>query len=922
MDYVFGDTSNLTRARPDQLATTNIDGPPGILGIREAYLASNAAHQYAYEIRVGDELAANDAKLRAAGYNPPSLADTAYHVPIIGSWISDYTAATAFQTVMANGAEIAGPDERYQAATDRTNKERMAIQQSTQMIDEARTKHPELGIKTLDEIHNGVLEELKRAQTSDPAASGFAHNVIGGFIGAAADVFSPADPWSPLKFATLIPAVLGAGIGPNAIIRALSMGAVGAGMTALELGTDPGRTRKLLGMPEITSGDIVSSAVSAFALNTLFGGIGEFAAGPHGRAAMDDKFSWLSPAKRQAKDTALGLPTGTQRLDAQAAVPPLPATPAAAAPLPPDIARLAARPAGPTAFERMGAGATPEVTPLTSEGAPALPGLPPPARAPVPAQAVPAVTREALTRPPTEVAPPTPTEQMQTSPLAFVPNDQRVALRILDKFETKASKIRQAKAADHAGGQLQADGVAPQDLIAPSRPLSETATIMPDIREWQGTGAGQASDLRLPTEFKQRIASHVDRMIADDHSPTVEDVIARQFDPETWKRSDAILVELNKAREALGRVIRLHEKTAAGDTKALDEMVMTHERDRMAARSAGGRAAHTQALDQTIRYYNDLKKVRPGGTRPEAPAHLDQVRLAQRVADYEAKRDAIFPDLEQSKANSQGEFGLRAQEAQAFEERMRGDAPNWINSPWRYPKGYKRPRDAPKNPYEVTLLKGPTKQELFAERELDLPQLKTEEAATNAKPGEQPVDVATRVNEAQQKTAIETSVEDTYKQIGDFVKSLDETGGVKMAIGERSPVEKPHLAGVVKPGLIMTDKYGIQSIAGLRTAVGTQVRLLDGKVINITKFGEDMFHGKDIIDPSAVAAFKQPGETTWTNVFKPPSLPSGMTLPALAKMDHAFVLDGGKTGNLASAWKEIQADLDAFEAFSTCAKVP
>jgi hypothetical protein len=842
VDFLFGSDSPFqTRARPDQLATTNIDGPPSLLGIGEAYNASNAMHKFAYELRVGDELAANDAKLRAAGYNPPSLADTAYHVPIIGSYISDFRAATAFQTVMANGAQIAGPDERYDAATERTYKERIAVQDTNKMIAEAQTKRPDLGIKTLDDIHNGVLDELRRAQTEDPQYGGFVRNVLGGFIGSSLDIFSPADPWSAVKVGGLF---LG-GVGPNAVARALSVGAMNAGLTALELGTDTGRTRKLLGMPPLTSSDIVSSAVSAFALGTLAGGIGEFAAGAHGRAAMDDQFSWLSPAKREVKNDQI-MQTGVQRLDAAAATPPLPPAPPAAGPLPPDIAALAARPAGPTAFQRMGAGGIPEAAPLTSEGAPALPGLPPPA----PVAGTPLERAQAALRPAAEpVAPLRPVDQMAGSPLAYVPRDQRVALAILDKFETRASKIRQAKAADHAGSQLQADGVAPQDLIAPSRPLSETATSMPDIREWQGAGAGQAQDVVLPAEFKQRISAHVDHMISEDNSPTVEDVVARQFDPETWKRSDAILTQLNLAREQLGRAIRLHEKTRAGDAKALDEMVMYHENARMAKRTAGSRAAETQRLDQTIRFYNDLKKVRPGGTTPEAPPHLDLVKLAQRVADYEAKRDAIFPDLEQSKANSQGEFGLRAAEAQAFEERMRAGANDWINSPWRYPKGYRRPKDAPKNPYEVTLLKGPTKQELFAERELQLPQLTTPEAAAGAKPGEAPVDVATRVNNEKQKTAIETSVEDTYKQIGDFVKSLEAV---------TTSMKVPQASKIIKPG-------------------------------------------------------EEPPV---------PSLPSGMTLPDLAKMQHAFVLDNGKTGNLSAAWKEVQAELDAFKAFEKCSKVP
>jgi hypothetical protein len=818
-----------------------------------------ANNRYAYQLRVGDALAENDKKLRAAGYDPPELVDTAFHIPIIGSYLSidNTTEGTMFQDIMAHDGMIAGPDERYDHASKRSAKLRADIKTVSQMIEDAKVKRPDLGIQTIDEVHNGVVADLKRKGTSDPRASWMAG--LGEFVGAMGNSFSPSDPFAVVK----APLLAFTGVGPNVAMRVVSMAAAQAGVGLAERATDPTNRRAMLGLPEETTGDLLLGVGVDFAFGAAFGVLGEGLSGAAGREALNKSYSWMSLSKRNAKSAPLRVP----------GPPPEPPAPPAPPPPGPDLAALAGRPAGPGPFQRLG------------EGAPVgLPGLP---RGKLPTT-LPEHLAEQIPIPGEDAAAGVnrSLDLTEGAAITHVPRHHQTGTIILSKFTTKAQKVRAAKDMDHAEQQLAVDGVAPQDLVGPSRALDRMATRMPDVRVWNGPGAGMTKDLDPAT--KTWISRRVDDQIAADPGTDPAEYAAREHDPETWAKADSVLERLNAAKAELQRITGFHGKVAAGDKTALDATIMQLENARMRARSAGGRAAIANQLEETLRYHKELAKTRPGGKRPEAPKHLDQQFHAGRVMLLEEEYKALYPEIERSFERSKGAYGLSVQEAEALEQRLRGTHRDWINQSFKWPKDVKRLRKD-KNPYEVQLLKGPTQKQLFAERELMLEQLSDPVAREGALPGEGPADVAIRVNEAKMKEG-EESTPAMFERIGKF---LEDTGFIKR-IGEEAPAAPKAALPAERVAKINAEWMKDPNINS-----DWQLKLT-GEIVDIkTRNVIGRIEGDQPVVPR---------------------MPSGEALGNLAVRD-GFEVDG-KNVDMATAWADVKSEIESLSIFNKCSTEP
>jgi len=877
-DYVQPPNPLLIEADPTRLSTWGGENPPigFIAGAKSGYAAAVANNRYAYQLRVGDALDANTDLLEKAGYHPPQLVQTAFHIPIIGSYFSFRNAeqGTMFQAIMAHGADIGGPDERYANATAASSKLREDIAITNKMIDEAKAKNPELGIRTLDEIHNGVVTQLQRDMSIDHHRSWIA--AIGAFIGGTGNIVSPSDPFAPIKAAT---APFG-GIGTRSAYRILSMGVVQAGLGLTEEATDPAARRRLLGMPEETAGEIAYSTAQNFVFGMAFGALGEGLAGQHGRAAMNESYKWLSISKREAQLAPMRIP---------------PPEPPVEVPEPPpiDIGALAARPAGPTAFERL--------------GGPGLPGLP---RGKLPTTAA-AALAEQIPIPREGVSGVNAPEMTEGAALAHVPRDQRASAVILDRFKTKSTKVRAAKTLDHVDAQMGIDGVAPQDLTAPTRPLSPTATLMPDVRVWNGPGAGIVNNV---TPWMQRwISKRVDHLIEKDPGIEPAELAAREYDPETWKKKDKILADLNKEKANLQRVIDLHSKVAAGDKKALDATIRAQEAERMRTRSPGGKARVLQEQIASHAYFKELQKTRPGGTRPPAPKHLDEIVIAERIKALEAKNDAIFEDVQRSFSESQGALDLTPEAREALETYIRGTTRDWINSSFRWPKDVKRLRKE-KSPYDIKQTVGPTKAELFKQRELDMAQLSDPLATEGAVAGEGPIDIATRVNKTKLEAMAEPKPEDVFTSIGKF---MEDQGIVAKA--EAVEPEAPKTA-LPKERVAQINADWLkdpQIVEGWQ--LDTRGNVVDQKTGNI--IGHLESEAEMMARAKAEGLIGRPGGKPPGLMPKPvvPRLPSGEAYGNLAKLT-GFDLDGENVG-IAKAWEDVKAELEAFDVFNKCSKV-
>jgi hypothetical protein len=345
-----------------------------------------------------------------------------------------------------------------------------------------------------------------------------------------------------------------------------------------------------------------------------------------------------------------------------------------------------------------------------------------------------------------------------------------------------ASEVRLAKDLDHTQAQIDKWGVAPQDMTTPQAGLSETATAIPDVVVNQGVRAPE-----LPPLW-QRAARQT--------GVTMEDV-ARQGDPETWGKWDKVNSDLRSAQVDLDRATAFHEAAAKGQTTELDKQLGDLQEAMQRARTPAGQSRVANRMDEIMSYHQQVAGTRPGGTLPEPIKGMDRTALAQRVTDLTAKRDEIFSDVERSVSRAQGRWGLQAAERDALEEQLRPGANDRINAPFRYPKGFRRPKGAPKNPYEVELVKGPTLDEINAEKKLELPQQASPLAAEGAKAGETAGETATRVNDTETKTIAEETAPDYVKQLTDWFKTKEPEGP---ATGVAGAVKTAKTGQQLKPG--------------------------------------------------------------------------------------------------------------------------
>lgn len=365
-----------------------------------------------------------------------------------------------------------------------------------------------------------------------------------------------------------------------------------------------------------------------------------------------------------------------------------------------------------------------------------------------------------------------------------LPRLARETKAVLNQAETASARIRMAQDLDHTSKQMEVFGAAPQDFIPPTRALRESATAVPDIRTYLGPGIGDAPE--LPMVWKRA---------ARDADPNVSETLARRIDPETFTRWDRVTSELKAAERALHETAAFHEAAATGKLNVLDARIAALQDKVDRARSAEGKAAAQAEIDEAIRYHDEIAAVRPGGTKPPPPSKaFDQISLGGRVIELTARRDKLAQDVERAIARAEKRYGLPSAQRDALEDALRPGAEDRILSPWRWPKGTKRRKDKPKSVYEIKLLKGPTQEELFAERKLELAQETSPLAMEGRQPNETQAQTATRVNDLERKQIDETMSNAFVKQVKDFITALEEKT-TKMAVpkaplkpGEEEPI--------------------------------------------------------------------------------------------------------------------------------------
>ncbi len=327
---------------------------------------------------------------------------------------------------------------------------------------------------------------------------------------------------------------------------------------------------------------------------------------------------------------------------------------------------------------------------------------------------------------------------------------------------TPVNRARLAIDLDHTAVQMEVHGAAPQDFIPPTRSLNASHTAVPDVKTWLGPGIGDAPELPITWRRAARSAD-----------PLVSETLARQADPETFLRWDKVNTELKAVQKQLDDVSAFHEGAATRKTDALAKHIDALEAKVERARSADGKAKAIAEIDALMKYHEDLTSVRPGGTKPVPIKGYDEKVIADKLVQLTAKRDEIFPDVERAIARADKRYGLPSAQRDALEEKLRPGAADRINGAWAWPKGVRRAKNKAKNPYEVTLLKGPTMEEIFAAKQAELPQLLSPLAEEGRTPGELPIDTATRVNGLERKLTDEETAPNFVKSLKDFIQTLE-----------------------------------------------------------------------------------------------------------------------------------------------------
>lgn len=378
---------------------------------------------------------------------------------------------------------------------------------------------------------------------------------------------------------------------------------------------------------------------------------------------------------------------------------------------------------------------------------------------------------------------------------AHVPRLAREANIILDQAPTPAAKVRMAMDLDHAAPQLEVIGAAPQDIIPPTRALRDSATAMPTIRTNQGPRLDMDAP-ELPPAWKRAAR-------APEDSGAVTETLARQGDPETFAKWDKVNTELKAAERQLAEVVKFHAAAKLGKADMLDQHLLALADKAERARSPVGKAAVHAEIDELVKYHQGLIETRPGGTPPAPIKGYDRITLGQRVVGLTEKRDQVFGDVERAMARADNRWGLPSAQRDALEDQLRPGATDRINRQWAWPKGVKRSKNRAKSPYEVNILKGPTTEELFAERKLELPQQTDPLASEGRQPGETPAQTATRVNDLTRKAIDETEADKFVTTLKDFIKTLEDKT-TSMRVPKVKPGEEPVIP-TMPAGMALSD---------------------------------------------------------------------------------------------------------------------
>lgn len=766
-----------------------------------------------------------------------------------------YGAQTEFQDIVVINSDIMGPDDRYEAHTSYQKSIRDAFAKNRQTIKKAKAARPDLGIQSYDEMHQQVLGHIASQRFVDPRL-GFWGDV-GAFVGGTLNMGNLAtNPWAPVE---LLSMAFG-GVGPNVASRVASLAAVNAAM-AVAPQIEGRKALEQAGVP-LTNEDLAWSAVYGGVGGALGGLLGEALIGSVGRAHLNDRYSFITLSDRERKFNKL-----VGRDDAKY---------------------------GPIAGRK-------------EYVEPPPPEPPPPGPPPAPLVKYKGGVADEIGA------------QFRQEPTVFHSDfgaldpptaKDRALMTVLDLHATtKAEVVRLAKDLDHAATQMEVTGIAPQDMIAVGIKLEANATGEPSVRTYLGAGVHSVPE--LPPAWR-RAAKGVE-------SNAVLETLGRKLDPETFIKWDKTKKALEEAQQDLADVSAFHEAAAARKTDVLSKRIdeLQNKIDRQ--KSDAAKAETYAEIEALTKYHNEIASVRGGGFRPTPLKGFDEFALAERVAMLTAKRDELFASVERAVARAEGLWGLPSAQREALEDELRPGAVNRISSPWRWPKNHKRPKGAKKTSYEVKLLKGPTQEQVFAERALQLEQEADVFANVNRKANETPAETATRVNELRLEP-LEKEAAAFIANVKDFIGSL-EAVSKKQPTGI-APVAKAG-AGVIPRGTVMSGTTG-SYIVGFSAQVGGKVKLLDDSIINVTKFGNDIMDGKDIIDPSAVKAFIQPGDKDWTPVIQPFRMPAGMSmadLQAVTKQMGGFEVNG-KSASIEDALNDLLGDAEASLAISTCSVRP
>lgn len=433
-------------------------------------------------------------------------------------------------------------------------------------------------------------------------------------------------------------------------------------------------------------------------------------------------------------------------------------------------------------------GARPELLDMWPPDEPVAP--PPPMLPPI----------QAPTRPPMEPRVPLRADVQQAKDLKIVeaalPMAAREGKRVLDAAETASARVRLAQDLDHTARQMEVFGAAPQDFIPPTRALKDSATAVPDVRTYLGPGIGDVPG--LPASWK-RASRDVD--------PNTLETLARKIDPETFTRWDRASTELKAAERALAETSAFHEAATAGKLTALDARIERLQTTIDRAKTATSKAAAQAKIDEAIRYHEEIAATRPGGTPPPPPSkEFDQIKLGERVVEMTARRDALVQDVERALSRAAKRYGLPSAQRDALEDALRPGATDRILSPWRWPKGTKRRKDRPKSVYEVNLLKGPTQEELFAERKLEMAQETSPFVDEGRQPNETQAQTAARVNDLERKNIDEVTANAFVKQVKDFMTALEEkTTKMPVPKAPLKPGEAPPVIPSMPSGMSLED---------------------------------------------------------------------------------------------------------------------